>query len=133
MAEEIKEEIKEEVTTEEAENQTENAADTAETVEEFEQPTAEIELADGTVISGLVVNGDNLVSTEDISEKLTQANLIGVKINGVNAGALKLAGYKQRPDGYHFVLLEKKQQELEIERLSAKLDYLAIMTDVEVE
>lgn len=143
MAEELKEEIKEEVADEETEDTAENVADTTETVEEPvaeehpaeapEYPTVTIRLADGTEISNIKVNGDNLISETDIKEHLTSSNLVNVKFDGADLGTMKLAGYVEYPDGYHFVLLEKKQSELEIEKLSAKLEYVAIMTDVEVD
>ena len=141
MAEEIKEEIQEEVTEEETEDTTEAVADATETAEETdteatglpEYPTVTILLADGTEISNIKVNGDNLISETDIKEHLTPSNLVDVKFDGVDLGTMKLAGYVEYPDGYHFVLLEKKQSELEIEKLSAKLEYVAIMTDVEVD
>lgn len=92
-----------------------------------------IRLADGTEISNIKVNGDNLISETDIKEHLTPSNLVNVNFDGADLGTMKLAGYVEYPDGYHFVLLEKKQSELEIEKLSAKLEYVAIMTDVEVD
>lgn len=141
MAEELKEEIKEEVADEETEDTAEVVADTTETAEETdteatelpEYPTVTIRLADGTEISNIKVNGDNLISETDIKEHLTPSNLVDVKFDGADLGTMKLAGYVEYPDGYHFVLLEKKQSELEIEKLSAKLEYVAIMTDVEVD
>lgn len=143
MAEEIKEEIEEEVTAEETEDQTEDVATAEEpaegTVTEVtevtspEYPTVSLTLADGTVLADLKVNGDNFISETDIIDKLTPANLVKIAIDGGELGAMKLAGYREYPDGYHFVLIEKKQSELEIERLSAKLEYVAIMTDVEVD
>lgn len=141
MAEELKEEIKEEVADEETEDTAEVVADATETAEEMdteatelpEYPTVTILLADGTEISNIKVNGDNLISETDIKEHLTPSNLVNVKFDGADLGTMKLAGYVEYPDGYHFVLLEKKQSELEIEKLSAKLEYVAIMTDVEVD
>lgn len=141
MAEELKEKIKEEVADEETEDTAEVVADATETAEEMdteatelpEYPTVTIRLADGTEISNIKVNGDNLISETDIKEHLTPSNLVNVKFDGADLGTMKLAGYVEYPDGYHFVLLEKKQSELEIEKLSAKLEYVAIMTDVEVD
>lgn len=140
MAEEIKEEIKEEISTEETAVETEDVAETtqpveetvAETATEPEYPEIKIELADGTEIN-VKVNGDNFVYEEDIKRYLTPANLIGIKFNGVEMPPMKLAGYREYPNGFHFVLIEKKQSEIEIEKLNAKLEYVAIMTDVEVE
>lgn len=158
MAKEVKEEIKEEVTTEETgaeqevveeapvdvveeeqteepENEEPETTDPVEEPEEEEEPefTVTIKLADGTVFEGLKVNGDNLISEEDIKDKLTPINLVGVEIDGFKHEAMRLAGYRQHEDGYHFVLLDKPKAVLDMEKLNAKIEYVAIMADVEVE
>lgn len=140
MAEEIKEEIKEEVTAEETTGEAENVADTTETVDDAEPeqeqpgtPTVDLTLADGTVIPALRTNGDNLISETDIKVILTPSNLTNVKIGEAELGIMKLAGYRGYPDGYHFALIPRTSHELALEKLNAKLDYIAIMTDVEVE
>ena len=90
-------------------------------------------LADGTVIDNLILNGNNIISQIDVGEdKLSTVNLSRITINGVEYRDMLLRNYWQDIDGWHIVISEITPQERYEERINAKLDYIAMMEDIEL-
>ena len=109
----------------------------------------EITLADGTVISGLELNGTNFVSQNEITAETFRGKLGHVTITGdADADMSGLIGehdhmelvqikhYTQAthglPDGWYFVLREIPASELEALQNRGDIDYLAMMMGVEL-
>lgn len=90
-------------------------------------------LADGTVIENLKLNGNNLISQADAGEdKLTAVNLSHVTINGVEYRDMLLRNYWKDTDGWHIVISEITPQERYEARISSKIDYIAMMEDIDL-
>jgi hypothetical protein len=100
-----------------------------------------ITLADGTVLSDLTLNGNNYVSKTPIEKSvLSSKNLKHISINDGkvtkeydNQVLEQLTTYEE-DDGkeYHFILRDKTGDEIFREDVDAKLDYLAMMTEVDL-
>ena len=98
----------------------------------------EITLADDTVISDLILNGNNFVSTTEITEDMFHDNLSSVTITNTTTGEVieqgaselvQIATYDFDPGKYYFILREFSQQELDEINLRADLDYALMMLD----
>ena len=108
-----------------------------------------ITLADGTQLSGLELNGNNFVSKTEVTEETFRGKLGKVVISG-NAEAdesgligehehmelVQIAHYTQAthsmPDGWYFVLRDIPPDELERLQARGDIDYIAMMTGVEL-
>lgn len=95
-----------------------------------------ITLKDGTQIENLRVNGNNFISQEQINPEIFDGNLGEVTINdGENDEVhenMGLVQVTQMGDEYWFVLRDIPASEIANEKLRSDLDYLAMMTDVEI-
>lgn len=97
-----------------------------------------ITLADGTEIGNLRVNGDNFISSVPINESIFVNNTSPVTIHDSNSvpeihdhmELLQLIRYNNE---YWFVLRDLTQEELRQIDIDAKLDYIAMMADVDLE
>jgi hypothetical protein len=90
-------------------------------------------LADGTIIDNLTLSGNNLISQADVGEdKLSAVNLSHITINGVEYRDMLLRNYWKDKDGWHIVLSEVTPQEQFEARINSKIDYIAMMEDIEV-
>ena len=90
-------------------------------------------LADGTVIDNLKLNGNNLISQTDVGEdKLSVVNLSHITINGEEYRDMMLRNYWEDTDGWHIVISEVTPQERLEARINSKLDYIAMMEDIEL-
>lgn len=100
-----------------------------------------ITLADGTTIENLALNGNNFVSAKKITEDMFEGKLSEVTIEGqldgqefnqtyTNMELVQIAKYGNK---YYFILREKSQKEIEQEQIKSNIDYLAMMTDVDLE
>lgn len=90
-------------------------------------------LYDGTIIDNLTLNGNNFISPVDIGEdKLTLANLSRITINGVEYTDMVLRNYWQDVDGWHIIISEATPQEKFAEEITAKIDYIAMMEDIDL-
>lgn len=103
-----------------------------------------ITLHDGTKIENLHWNGSALVSATEVdSTLLTDANLVTVQITDEetqststmhNAKLLQQKYYDNGDEsGWYIDLTEASQIELLQTELNSKIDYIAMMTDVDVE
>lgn len=90
-------------------------------------------LADGTIIDNLTINGNNLISQTDVGEdKLSAVNLSRITINGTEYRDMLLRNYWKDTDGWHIVISEITPQERLEARINAKIDYIAMMEDLEL-
>lgn len=93
-------------------------------------------LSDGTKLSNLHLNGNNFVSQAEITEDMFSGKLKRVIISDGEteqvlnrAELIQIAHYA---DGWYFILREIPADVMELEIINAKIDYLAMMTDVEL-
>ena len=95
-----------------------------------------ITLKDGTQIENLRMNGNNFISQEQINPEIFDGNLEKVTINdGENDEVhenMGLVQVTQMGDEYWFILRDIPASEIANEKLRSDLDYLAMMTDVEI-
>lgn len=95
-----------------------------------------ITLADGTVIDNLKLNGNNYISEKELSADMFLGNLGTVTINDgekdvvyENMTLVQLAKYD---DEYWFILRTMTKKELQEIKNRSDIDYIAMMTDVEL-
>jgi hypothetical protein len=97
-----------------------------------------ITLADGTKLENLELNGNNFVSKTAIDESIfTSKNLKKVTIVDEDGATYVfeyqvLEHFAQYDDGYYFILRDKSPDEDFREDINAKIDYLAMMMEVEL-
>ena len=100
-----------------------------------------ITLSDGTQLENLGMNGNNFISEEEITEDTFRGKLSEVIVEGIEDGHnvkqeyqhMELVQIVHYEDGYHFVLRELSQQELKDIKIQGDIEYLAMMTDVDLE
>lgn len=101
----------------------------------------EITLSDGTTIENLRLNGNNFVSETEIKKEMFDGKLLKVTIEGIEDGKKVVNEYKNMElvqivhyeDGYYFVLRELSQEEINMAKIQGNIEYLAMMTDVDLE
>ena len=99
----------------------------------MEEGLYEIELLDGTVIGNLTLNGNNFISQVDVDiNNLTASNLSRIIINGVEYRDMILRNYWNDDDGYHIIISEMTPFERMEVQLNAKIDYIAMMEDIDL-
>lgn len=105
-----------------------------------------ITLADGTVLNDIDVNGTTLVSKAPISESIFQNNLSPVDIERIGEISpldmsyleghhenMKYIPIQGAPEGqWYFALVDIPQSELQYAKIRSDIEYIAMMTDVEL-
>lgn len=95
-----------------------------------------ITLADGSVIENLRMNGNNFVSDEPISEDMFIGKLSTVTINDgekdITHKNMSLVQIVKYDEEYWFILRTMSDKELQEIKNRADIDYIAMMTDVEL-
>lgn len=96
-----------------------------------------ITLADGTVLDELTVNGSYYISKEIVDEAIFADNCSPMTItDGENEDvhdAAELVNYVEMPSGgCRFAFRDIPASELVIRKIQGDLDFLAMMTDVEL-
>ena len=98
--------------------------------------TYRIVLSDGSEITGLRMNGNNFISSAPVDVEIFSANLSPVTIyEGLIPTVhehMEMVQVKQMGSEYWFVLRDIPQKELEEMQVRADIDYLAMMTDIEL-
>lgn len=96
-----------------------------------------IRLADGTELKGLSKNGDNFVSSTKIDESIFEGNLATMTVSDgeseVTYENVELIQQVQYADGWYLAFRELSAQELRDMEVDAKIDYIAMMADVDME
>ena len=94
-------------------------------------------LADGTEIKNLTKNGDNYISDKKIDENLFRGNLSTLTItDGEETITMENAELIQQIefDGKFWICFrELSERELKDIDMEAKIEYLAMMTDVDID
>jgi hypothetical protein len=105
------------------------------------EKTWKITLADGTQLENLRLNGNNFISDTKITADIFNGNLSKVVIEGIEDGKESVQEYEHMElvqivhyeDGYYFVLRELSQDELDKIKTQADIEYLAMMSDIDLE
>ena len=105
------------------------------------EKTWKITLSDGTQLKNLRLNGNNFVSETEITKEQFDGKLSKVVVEGIEEGQEVIQEYKHvqlvqiahYEDGYYFVLRELSKDELDKIKTQADIEYLAMMTDVDLE
>lgn len=96
-----------------------------------------ITLSDGTEIKNLELNGNNYISQNTVDESVfTPANLTRVRITGEDVEEIIenaiLTNFWTDDDGTHIIMRPMTLEERKQEELNAKLEYLAMMADIDL-
>lgn len=87
-----------------------------------------LKLNDGTVISDLTVNGNNLVSPVKVDESVFADNLETVTVSDGETETeyhdLELIAIQERPDGWYIALRQISPQEKQIKEMNATINAL---------
>lgn len=105
------------------------------------EKTWKITLADGTRLENLRLNGNNFISDTEITADIFNGNLSKVVIEGIEDGKESVQEYEHMElvqivhyaDGYYFVLRELSKDELDKIKTQADIEYLAMMSDIDLE
>ena len=102
-----------------------------------EEKLYSITLADGTKLEDLQLNGNNYISKQPVDEAMFDYNLDHVIISDGETEAscenMALVQILEKEDGtYWFILRELSKDELEKAQIRADIDYLYMMTDVDL-
>ena len=100
-----------------------------------------ITLSDGTKLENLGMNGNNFISETEVTEETFNGKLSKVIIKGTEDGKetkqefehMELVQIVQEEDGYHFVLRELSAEELKNIKMQGDIEYLAMMSDIDLE
>ncbi len=95
-------------------------------------------LADGTCLTGFSKNGDNFVSTTEVDEGIFENNLSKMIVSDGETETtyynVELIAQRQWFDGtYYLAFREMADQEIREATINAKIDYLAMMSDIDLE
>lgn len=103
------------------------------------EKTWKITLADGTQLENLKLSGNNYISKTKITEDDFKGKLSKVIIeNEIDKTIeeyehVELVQIVHYEDGYYFILRELSADELDKIKTKADIEYLAMMTDVDLE
>lgn len=93
-------------------------------------------LADGTELSNLRMNGNNYISSSVVTEDMFVDNCDPVVINdGENEEShdhMALIHITKYGDDYYFALRDRTKEELDQLKTKADIEYLAMMSDIEL-
>lgn len=98
-----------------------------------------ITLSDGTEFENLGLSGNYYISQKEITEKDFLGKLSNVVIENTENntsqeyGQMELIKILKYEDGYYFALRELTQQELDNIKLQSNIDYIAIMSNIDLE
>ncbi len=97
-----------------------------------------ITLADGQKLTDLTVNGDNYVSQTEVDESIFDNNLSTMTVSDGETETvyhnMQFIQQMKWADGtYYLAFRELSEQEIEYASLSSKIDYIAMMADIDFE
>lgn len=97
-----------------------------------------IKLADGTVIANLELNGNNFISQDEIDEDQFDAyNLTSMEVSDGEKTEvwedMRLCNFWTAADGTHMVFCRLSSEEKRQAELNAKLEYIAMMADIDLD
>ena len=95
-----------------------------------------ITLADGTVIDNLRLNGNNYISDKELTADMFLGNLAKVIVNDGERDTvyenMELVQIVKYDEEYWFILRTMTKRELQDLKNRADIDYLAMMSDIEL-
>lgn len=95
-----------------------------------------VTLADGTIISNLKLNGNNYISNEPVDAAIFEGNCSPVIVNdGVDDEIhdnMQLVQVTESAGEYWFVLRDLSNEELARMKMQSDIEYLAMMSNVEL-
>lgn len=99
---------------------------------------ASITLTDGTVLNNLIVNGDNFIANYSLTDDIFDMNLspVTIEIDGIEDvhEYMKLIQITHpNATEWWFVIQDMTPEELYRLDIESKLDYLAMMSDVDLD
>jgi len=100
-----------------------------------------ITLSDGTQLTDLRLSGNNFISETEITEEQFDGKLSKVVVEGIENGEKVVQEYEHMQlvqivhykEGYYFILRELTQAELKEIKTQADIEYLAMMSDIDLE
>lgn len=102
----------------------------------MENKIYKLTLADGTVIDQLRKNGDNYISTEELTEDMFQGNLFEITVESEDKKEtytnVDLVQITKMASEYWFVLRPLSDLEIQMDKVTSNIDFLAMMQDVEL-
>lgn len=95
-----------------------------------------ITLEDGTTLHNLTVNGDNFISQEEITQETFDGKLGTVVISDGEYEEvhknMAIVLIQLMSDGYYFALRDLTNDEITKAKLRSDVDYIAMMSDIEI-
>lgn len=102
----------------------------------MEPKTYTITLADGTVLSGLGLNGNNFISADPVDPDIFDGNCTPVVISDGETEEthenMELVQVTQVGDDYWFVLRDLSAAELNEIQMRADIEYIAMMAGIDL-
>jgi len=97
-----------------------------------------ITLSDGTELSGLALNGNNFISTEEVTEETFEGKLTEVTISdGETEEIIEDAELIQIstlvPGEWWFIIRKIPEDVMRERRMQANIEYIAMMADVDLD
>ena len=100
----------------------------------------QITLSDGTVLSNLRLNGNNFISDSEVTAdtfagKLGRVTIVDPQGNTdirTNMELVQVTTYDSE-EGFHFILREIPEDEMNALKLRSDVDYIAAMADIDLE
>ena len=100
-----------------------------------------ITLSDGTQLENLKLNGNNFVSKTKVTEDMFRGKLSKVIYDGIVGGEniqeehthMELVQITKVQNEYYFILRELSEAELKEIKMKSDIEYIAMMTDIELE
>ena len=104
----------------------------------METKTYKITLSDGTEINNLILNGNNFISDEDITENTFARKMHEVTITDSEGGEevienAELISLRKDDGKTWFIIRETPADILRERKTQADIQYIAMMTDVDLE
>lgn len=92
-----------------------------------------IRLADGTEIV-CTLNGNSYIAQQEVTEDMfSDEKIADVEVDGTKSDNRVLRNLWKEDDGYHIVFGELTQAEKVQRSIESKIEYLALMSDVDME
>lgn len=104
----------------------------------MEEVTYKMTLADGSEFDGLKLNGNNYISSVELTEEAFSGNLSSVTITGSDGstqtlGECELVQIVKTGDEYWFILREYSADELAKMKNRADIEYIAAMAAIDLD
>ena len=100
------------------------------------KPKYKITLSEGTVLDDLYLNGDNFISTSEITEDIFAGNCSPVVIESENVNEIhdnmELIQITKMDGDWWFILKDISEEELAKAKMQSDIAYIAMMTNVEL-